>query len=250
MSYVLQEYYTVPWRKLLRLRTLMTTSVKGSLLMKVKNTYEENLFTSRHWSSGDDDGRSSPVTVSASSIALVSQFAIVSGQVLHLQEAVWAWSCNRNRQLASRLVSPRTKSECGQEWLPALDTIYLHHVEYVPVMFKLSTNDMCFSTPWQKAWTTAKQWRCQSGPSSVSCNKRKSDQQTHNFSVASMFVHLCVCASFAPEVKGWMMFWGATIRNVLNAIAYSMCVAVRLSFLFASMRFLGDASLLCSLAQD
>ena len=53
-----------------------------------------------------------------------------------------------------------------------------------------------------------------------------------------------------PEVKGWMMFWGATIRNVLNAIAYSMCVAVRLSFLFTSMRFLGDASLLCSLAQD
>lgn len=155
-----------------------------------------------------------------------------------------------DHELASRLVSPRTKSECGQEWLPALDTIHLHHVEYVPLMFKLSTNAMCFSTPWQKAWTTAKQWSCQSGPSSVSCNKRKSDQQTHNFSVASMFVHLCVCASFAPEVKGWMMLWGATIRNVLNAIAYSMCVAVRLSFLFACMRFLGDASLLCSLAQD
>lgn len=151
MSYVLQEYYAVPWRKLLRLRTLMTTSVKGSLLMKVKNN-EENLFTSVLQ---DIEAQVTTMVIRAQSLSPLHRLhwfpslPSCPGRS-YISRKQFERDLVTDHELASRLVSPRTKSECGQEWLPALDTIYLHHVEYVPVMFKHSTNDMCFSTPWQR----------------------------------------------------------------------------------------------------
>ena len=67
--------------------------------------------------------------------------------------------------------------------------------QYIPVVltvFKHSTNAMCFSTPWQKARTTAKQWRCQCGSSPQS-------PATIEFLTAKLTEILC-CIDVCPPV--------------------------------------------------
>jgi hypothetical protein len=114
----------------------MTTSVKGSLLMKVKNN-EENLFTSVLQ---DIEAQVTTMVIRAQSLSPLHRLhwfpslPSCPGRS-YISRKQFERDLVTDHELASRLVSPRTKSECGQEWLPALDTIYLHHVEYVPVMF-------------------------------------------------------------------------------------------------------------------